>query len=190
MLVKIHKTTTLPGTLEPDAIYLVAPATPPAGFPNYMEVYTVNAAGDVARRTPTFTEINALIDSKVSGLGAMQIVTDIAARDALALTANAVVFVGDASADPTVDAGAATYVWDQAAGSFSKIAEHESLDLVLSWSDLVGGPNSSPAAIDVAVGNSHSHANATELSKVGEDEDGVFQYDGKYPCIEWTTAAW
>ena len=61
-------------------------------------------------------------------------VADIAARDALtgdALTG--LVFVIDATADATVDAGAAMYAWDATlnsnAGGWVKIAEHESLDI-------------------------------------------------------------
>lgn len=61
-------------------------------------------------------------------------VADITARDALtgdALTG--LVFVIDASADATVDAGAAMYAWDATlnsnAGGWVKIAEHESLDI-------------------------------------------------------------
>lgn len=61
-------------------------------------------------------------------------VADITARDALtgdALTG--LVFVIDASADSTVDAGAAMYAWDASlnsgVGGWVKIAEHESLDI-------------------------------------------------------------
>ena len=61
-------------------------------------------------------------------------VADITARDALtgdALTG--LVFVIDATADATVDSGAAMYAWDATlnsnAGGWVKIAEHESLDI-------------------------------------------------------------
>ena len=55
-------------------------------------------------------------------------VADIAARNALTgLSPGDQAYVTDASADATVDAGAALYVYDGAA--WNKIAEFESLDL-------------------------------------------------------------
>ena len=60
-----------------------------------------------------------------------QLVADIAARDALELTKNSFVLVSDASADPTVDVGAALYFYNMADDSYLKIAEYESLDLVI-----------------------------------------------------------
>ena len=68
-----------------------------------------------------------------------QLVEDIAARDALApsLTKNSFVLVSDASADATVDVGAALYFYNVAEESFLKIAEYESLDFVLPNRDIL-----------------------------------------------------
>ena len=60
-----------------------------------------------------------------------QLVADIAARDALEMTKNSFVLVSDASADATVDAGAALYFYNISDDSFLKIAEYESLDIVI-----------------------------------------------------------
>ena len=172
--VRIFKETAVPSTLEPNAIYLVGPANDPAT----LEVYVVNSAGDAYRKTPGTTEIQALIDASVAGISGTEIVADITERNELALTANAMVLVEDASADPTVDTGAALYTYKHSSTSFNKIAEYESLDVVLSWSAITGKPTSTPAAIDAAVGNSHTHTNASELDKVGEDGSGDPTYDG------------
>ena len=62
-------------------------------------------------------------------------VADITARNALTgLSTGDRVFVLDASADATVDAGWAIYVWRGAA--FTKVAEQEGLDVVIGGADL------------------------------------------------------
>ena len=78
-------------------------------------------------------------------------VADIAERDALSgnLPDGALVTVLDASADPTVDSGPATYVWD--GSQFVKVAETEGLDQQVEWSDVNGRPSSAVPDIDDAV---------------------------------------
>lgn len=173
-LVKIYKETAVPSTIEANAIYLVGPT----GDPSALEIYVVNSAGDAVRKTPGTAEIQALIDASVAGISGTEIVADIAARDALTLTSNAMVLVEDASADATVDAGAALYTYKHATTSFTKIAEYEGLDVVLSWASITGGPTSTPAQIDAAVGNAHTHSNKTQLDKISEDGNGDPTYSG------------
>jgi hypothetical protein len=170
---QIFKETALPGTLVPNAIYLIT-----ATNPNHVEMYVTDNAGTATRRIPTEADIQALINAAISGISAIEVVADITARDALTLTSNTQVLVIDASADPTVTSGAATYIWDNANSQFVKISEFESLDVVLDWNNLVNGPASSAAAIDLAVANSHTHANKTELDKIDEDVNGCVTYDG------------
>ena len=98
-------------------------------------------------------------------------VADIAARDALTgLADGAKVFVEDAGADPVVDSGWAIYRYravEEAVGTegeegyvpgreaaWIKIAEAESLDVVMSWANLTGKPSSTAAQIDGAVAES------------------------------------
>lgn len=186
-IIKIHKTTTLPGTLEGHAVYLVAPPAKP----NYVEMYVTSADGSAARRIINSDDIQAMIDAAVAGVtGGLQIVADIAARDALTPTNGQHVLVLDASADATVNSGAASYVWRSATTEWIKLTEYESLDLQLTWANLAGKPTSTPAAIDAAVANTHTHANMTHLNKVGEDGSGNFTYDGQYPRARLETAGW
>jgi len=185
--VKIHKTTTLPGTLEGHAVYLVAPASKP----NYVEMYVTNAAGSAARRIINSDDIQAMIDAAVASVsGGLEIVADIAARDALTPTNGKYVLVLDASADPTVNSGAASYVWRAATSQWIKLTEYESMDLTITWAMIQGKPNSAPSAIDAAVANSHTHANMTQLGKVGEDANGDFTYNGNPPRARLETAGW
>jgi len=186
-LLKIHKTTALPATLEGHAVYLVAPTAKP----NYVEMYVTSADGSTARRIINSDDIQAMIDAAVAGVSSgLQIVADIAARNALSATNGQYVLVLDASADPTVSSGAASYVWRAATSQWIKLTEYESLDLELTWANISGKPTSSPAAIDAAVANSHTHANMTQLAKVGEDANGNFTYGGQYPRARLETAGW
>lgn len=71
------------------------------------------------------------------------VVATIAARDALTPTQEGErAFVRDASGDSTVTGGAAEYIWDGSA--WSKIAEAESLDLILDWGNLQNKPGTFP----------------------------------------------
>ena len=186
-IVKIHKTTTLPSTLEAHAVYLVAPPAKP----NYVEMYVTSADGSAARRIINSDDIQAMIDAAVANVtGGVEIVADIAARNALTPTNGQYVLVLDASADPTVNSGAASYVWRQATSQWIKLTEYESLDMTITWAMIQGKPTSAPSAIDAAVANSHTHDNMTHLSKVGEDGSGDFTYGGQYPRARLETAGW
>jgi len=170
---QIFKETTLPGSLVSNGIYLIT-----ATNANHVEMYVSDNTGATARRIPTEADIGILISNAIASANALEVVADITARDALAPSSNVTVLVLDASADATVASGAATYIWDNANTSWEKISEAESMDVVLQWANIIGGPTSSPAAIDAAVGASHSHANITELDKISEDVDGDPTYDG------------
>lgn len=174
---------------EGSAVFFVAPQSKP----NYIEIYVSNNAGNALKRLLTDTDIQALIDASISGLaGEMPIVADIAARNALSLTKNTQVLVLDATGDPTVTSGAATYLYRVSTTSWIKLSEAESLDLILQWANIQGKPTSSPTAIDTAVGNSHVHnGNLTQLNKIGENADGFFTYNNALPKTGWEgTIAW
>lgn len=185
--VRFYKVTTLPGTLQPDAFYYVENGT-------YAESYLTNSAG-VARAVGNSAMINALISEALANwsgaASTVQIVADIAARDALIATleANAMILVIDASDDPTVDAGSALYAYDATAEETYKVAEYESMDVVLNWADIVDGPSSTPAQIDSAVSQAHSHSNKATLDLLGADTDGL-TYNGQGVTTRWATNNW
>jgi hypothetical protein len=185
---KIFRETTLPATLQPFSIYMIAPAA----RPDYVEIYVTSATGE-ARRVINKADIDALILSAVTNATELLIVEDIAERDALTLTATRYVFVKDATADATVDVGGATYLYDPNAApgaQWIKISESESLDVQLTWAAIEGKPTSTPAQIDSAVANAHTHANKTELDKIGEDADGNLTYAGNLPSTGWNSTNW
>jgi hypothetical protein len=184
---KIYKETALPGTLQPHSIYLIAPAA----RPNYVEMYVTGASASTVKRVIDQADIQTMIDNALAGIsGGATIVDNITARNAIASPKNGLtVLVIDASADATVNAGAATYVYRQSDTSWIKISEYESLDLSLSWANLTGKPTSSVADIDNAVSLRHSHTNKTQLDKVGESA-GRFTYNGAAPTIDWDSTGW
>ncbi|SMO73928.1 hypothetical protein SAMN06265173_11240 [Thalassovita litoralis] len=184
-IMKAFRETALPGTLQPYSIYYIAnPATP-----NYVEIYVTNAAGDATRRIHTDSDLDTKIAAALAGVGqGTAVVADITARDALTAETGVTVLVLDASSDATVAAGAATYVYDGSA--WVKITEHESMDVTISWTDIASRPSSTPAQIDAAVTASHSHANKTQLDKVGEDGNGDMTYDGALPKTAWGSTGW
>lgn len=184
----IRKETALPGIFFPNQRIFVARADNPA----LMDAYMVNATGDGHRRTLNTDEVEAMIAAPgLSGAGAATVVSNIAARDAIASPDDGMlIIVRDASGDPTVDSGSATYGWMAAETPWEKLAEFESLDTVMAWTNITGRPTSTPAQIDSAVTNSHTHANATQLDLIGQDGSGNLTYSGALPRAAVTVANW
>ncbi len=182
---KIFRETTLPGTLQPYAMYVVAPASKPG----YIELYVTDAAGTATRRLLTQEDIQALINSSLTAISQIKIVPDIAARNALAPTSTVYVYVQNATGDATVASGGATYLYNVAGSVWIKVSEAESMDVTLNWSALVGKPSSPVADIDDAVAKRHTHANKTELDKIGE-AGGELTYNGVQVKTEWGSTGW
>jgi hypothetical protein len=174
---KISKVTALPGTLEASTLYLVADAV----RTDDVNIYVSDSTGTAAKHVPTFAELETMVDGKITtGLAAassLKVVADINARDALAPTIATMALVLDATADTTVLVGAATYVYDPVGMVWSKISEHESLDVVLEWDSIANKPTSLVADIDDAVAKRHAHANIAVLDLLSDDT-GNLLYNG------------
>lgn len=184
MKINFHKVAALPATLEANAMYYVQSTFDPT----YAETYVTDNAG-VPKMVGNTVMIDQRIAFALSTNNQVEFAPDFATMNSTTYTKNVTVFVLDASADPTVDAGSAYYFFEQASGNFYKVSEFESLDLVINWTDIVGGPTSTPAQIDAAVADAHIHANKTELDKIGEDADGDATYNTD-PIQKWKTLAW
>jgi hypothetical protein len=184
---KFHKVTSLPGSLDADAFYYVVNGS-------YAEGYVTNSAG-VAKSIGNSTMINSLADARISlalaDLNTVEIVNTIALRNALTatLTRNAMILVLDATADTSVTAGAALYVYRESDTSTTKIAEYEGLDVVVTWASITGKPTSSPTLIDDAVTKRHSHSNIAVLDQLA-DTSGNLTYGGSPVTSSWTTLSW
>lgn len=184
---KVFKETAVPSQIEANAIYLVAPSAQPST----LEIYVSDAAGTATRKTLDAATVQTMIDASIqAGSGGLVIADDIAARDLLTPTNGTQVLVVDASADPSVTSGAATYVWRESTSTWIKISEAESMDLTFDWANLAGRPTSSASQIDAAVTASHSHTNKTQLDLIGEDAEQNLTYRGTRPTIEWTSTNW
>lgn len=184
--IKFSKVTTLPAILEGHTMYLVAPV----GKPNHVEVYVTSADASAVKRIVNIDDIQSMINTSIAASTAFEIVDNITARDALSLVGNKFVLVLDATGDPSVTAGAATYAWRSATSTWNKISEAESLDVTLTWASIQNKPTSSVADIDAAVAQRHTHSNFTELGKISEDLNGDFQYSGNHPRARLEAADW
>ena len=184
---KIRVVNALPATYEPTTMYVVKSADT-----MHMELYVSDAQGANVRHILNQSEVQDMINSAIStALGQYNtaiVVGTIAERDARSPNTNEVVLVLDASGDPTVESGAATYIYNTADQTWHKISEAESMDLVLRWENVVGRPTSAVADIDDAVAKRHVHANKAVLDDIG-DKDGFLSYKGSYVGVidtpEW-----
>lgn len=151
MSLKIVRVNSLPGTLKPNTIYLTAMG------PSEVRVTVVGNTAQDVRSTVTRSEVGGDINasgavfinsavtqsktytddaiaSAIAGLdpsSAPFYVNTVAERNALTLETNAFVVVGDATGDATVASGSALYFYNSSTTSFMKLAEYESMDLVI-----------------------------------------------------------
>ena len=184
---QVFKETAVPSELTPNAVYFIAPP----GKPGFVEIYVTDNAGTAVRRVIDDARVQTMIDAAIAGAsGGLVVVDDLVARDALTPDGALEVLVVDATADPTVASGWARYVWMVSSTSWLKLSEGESQDLILSWGNLTGKPNSTPTQIDAAVADRHQHANKTQLDKIGQDAEGNFTYGGSRPLSIWSSEAW
>lgn len=175
MQMRIERVNALPATLSGSTMYVVKSSE--AGL---ADVYFTNNDGTEARHVIKKSEITDMINTSIGNFTNIQLAADITARDALSLTRNALVLVLDATGDATVSNGAALYLYDVATTAWHKVSEFESMDVTLTWDAIQGRPTSTVAKIDDAVAKAHVHANKAQLDKIGEDADGVLQYNGAY----------
>lgn len=193
--INFHKVTSLPGVLQPNSLYFVENGA-------VAETYITSSIG-VARSVGNTAMINDLVDlaidaavdtainDAIASANAIEIVADIPARDALGATLNrnALVLVLDATGDATVGSGGAMYAYNNSTDTFSKVTEYESLDRVITWGEISGGPTATPAQIDSAVADSHTHANSAVLNALSDDA-GQLMYNGNPVATSWATNNW
>lgn len=159
--IKFFKVASVPaGPFEPNAIYLV----PTGAREDDFSIYVANGAGTAVKKTLNRTDVDNLIAGVIGGYEAGVIVANITARNALAPTKYTQCLVIDATGDPTVNSGAATYVYSTAQTAWIKISEAESMDMITSWGDIVGRPTSAVGAIDGVV--NYVNSNTAELDRV------------------------
>ena len=188
---QIYKVTTLPATGTAHAIYM----TPGPGG-NEAEIFVTDASGNyrnLGNEAFVNDRVQNAITSALAAQETMQVYADIAARDAdqANLDRNVMVVVKDASADPDVGSGAAIYVYEDGPDTFTRLAEVESMDVVLAWANITGKPTSSSAQIDDAVAKRHAHTNKSALDRLELDGDGSLTVDGSAMLPVWAAApAW
>lgn len=183
-VINFAKVPALPSTLAPSTVYFV-----PGASPEFLEIYVTDKTGSSARHVPSVGDINSRIADAIGQLSAVKIAANIAARDALAPTTVTQVLVIDATADSSVTGGAATYIFNPADSSWTKISEFESLDRILQWSELQGKPTSAVADIDDAVNKRHSHVNKELLDTV-EIVSGELKVNGDFVRVHLEEEAW
>lgn len=173
MALTISRVTALPETLAPETIYLVKTGTE-------LTLTVTGTTGAVVATTVSKADVNTAISTAIGNLdmsNSVEFASSIEDRDGMTLTKSTFVYVGDATADETVSAGAAMYLYDLTNTTWHKVTEYESLDLVLSWDNVTGKPESSAESIDNAVGLSHIHENMDVLDLLTVD-DGKLLYNG------------
>jgi hypothetical protein len=115
-------------------------------------------------------ELQQRIDGAFNTYTSLVSVSNIVGRNGLTLLADTLVFVVDASGDPTVDAGSAMYFYTRNTDTYTKTFAEEDMDgLSMEWTAILNRPVTSVAQIDAYVTASHPHMNLDALDNVSED---------------------
>lgn len=126
------------------------------------------------------TRINT-IERAISGIRVTIVASTIEDRDALigkGVNAGDRVYVLDASGDESVESGGADYMF-MTDGTWLKLSEWESMDVLLKWENIEGRPTATPEQIDLAVAKAHSHDNIETLTHLSTSEEGTLHFKGK-----------
>lgn len=181
----IERVLALPEVLAPSTMYIVRDDNE-----HHVELHFTDALGETLRHLPTRTEILDIVVKQAGDLVTTEYASDIDARNALTFVRNAMCFVADASADPTVGTGSAMYYYVASTQTWVKVSEFESLDIRLVWNAIEGRPVSAVGDIDDAVDKRHAHDNKVVLDNLGEDVDGNLLYRGRVPKAALSKAEW
>lgn len=127
----------------------------------------------------------AFVRSLLAGKEAGKVVANIAARDALTVDGDAIqtcmlCYVRDATADPSVENGAAVYIAsvNGTAIAWDKIANFGDVTWSTKWDDILNKPTSAPSDIDDAVVKKHNHSNSAVLDKLSINAANKLCYNG------------
>lgn len=184
MQVKFFKVEVLPDILEPSSFYYVESG-------GYAEAYLTDNNG-IAKAVGNTMFINDVVTRSILGVNDLQIVENIAQRDAMTAlaTKNLMILVIDATADITVVKGSALYAFSFEPQTTYKVSEYESLDVIVTWAMVHDKPYSTVEEIDDAVTKRHRHANKEVIDKWGVSASGVPTFDGRPVDAVWKTNNW
>jgi len=129
---EIIKVLSLPVTLAPNTIY----ATKDGASGSILHL--TNTLGSVVFSTPSLAVIDSRVASVTGGIVVYSTYADM--TSSAAPTTNTMLHVIDATGDTTVLAGGATYLYVLSTANYVKISEFESMDLILSWDNILNKP--------------------------------------------------
>jgi hypothetical protein len=145
------------------------------------------AGGDLGRvwiGTGTENKALAFLDEVTGGTSdIVQVVADITERNALAPTADVIVYVSDASADPDITSGPATYVWDSTTTQWYRVGS-STASVAVNPGDMEASVYD-PGSIEANVYDTDNHiegvtnsvftqANKTKLGNLTDNFKGMY----------------
>lgn len=165
---------------SPSLIHIATPLVQVSGGQSFqLDIETTARQVRTADGLDVETRLNT-IERAVAGNSTVRFAETIEERDSLTgLIPGDMVVVHDATADETVDAGGARYIYLPDGAGFRKVSEDESMDVVCDWSHVENRPTSSVTDIDLAVARQHTHSNIETLSHLSDDGADNLLYKGK-----------
>ncbi len=162
----IKRVNSLPpaSSLLPSTMYIVR-ATSQSLAEVYFTGVTTGSPLEV-RKIIGSAEVGDAISTALAQFNNLLIVPDITARNAIATGRNLMVLVLDASADGNIISGSAVYFFNNTTTTWYLVSGRTQIQ----WGDITGIP--------------------APLTKISEDVDGNFMYNGAYPPVHMDSVGW
>lgn len=169
----IRRVNMLPGTLEANTMYIVkAPGALEADLVFTGSDPTVNAS--TISRMSIEQIVGTAVDASTSVYFKQAYADMLSDRP----KANALVYVADTTGDPTATTASRVYLYNKATNTFMGFPNSGGGSSDVTWNQILGKPTSTPAQIDQAVAQMHTHTNKQVLDLIGENASQKLTFRG------------
>lgn len=188
----IRRVNQLPTNMEANAIYVVKP-------PGALEADLVFTGSDplVVARTISRVDIEQIVGDAVDASTSITFKQSYGDMLSDRPTSNALIYVADATGDPTSTTVVRVYLYNKETDTFTGFPSTGGGGGPggdVTWGQILGRPNSTPAQIDQAVAAMHTHANKAVLDLIGENAQQKLTFRGAQvdtpTTVAFTTATW
>lgn len=169
----ISRVPALPQTLVANTMYIVKPVGS-----NKAVITVVGDTASAVGSTVSQDDLTNEIQVALREVSRIYFVENIAQMQAIMPIGNSMAYVSDASGDPQFEgSGPGAYVYNRSLGIW--VAIPGTYKPVVQWAEIAGRPASTPAEIDAAVNERHTHSNMNVLNQLQVNQNNELTYGGE-----------
>lgn len=159
----ISRVTTLPSPLVPNTMYIIRET------PNLAKLAFVGDTPSVLATTYSRVDAQNDITEAIAEAKSVYVFGTYSAMLVVRPEVAAIAYVKNASGDPTATTPSAAYAWDPLDTTWHLLpGAAGGAPVDVQWDRIIGRPTATPVQIDLAVTQSHTHANKVVLDQLSE----------------------